>query len=117
MNSRKFLRQQASAPGKTRRRTVTWRRGTKGRLSARLAAVRARIADGPTQRIRDTGNQHMPGKEAWLIGERRVTGPCGCAQEGMQHRAGVIRVKCYAQGATTQLWGGSSNPARGAIMP
>jgi SRSO17 transposase len=55
-------------------RTVTWRRGTKGRLSARFAAVRVRVADGPTQRIRDMGNQHMPGDEAWLIGERRATG-------------------------------------------
>jgi SRSO17 transposase len=55
-------------------RTVTWRRGTKGRLSARFAAVRVRVADGPTQRIRDMGNQHMPGDEAWLIGERRASG-------------------------------------------
>jgi SRSO17 transposase len=30
-----------------------------------------RVADVPTQRIRDMGNQHMPGDEAWLIGERR----------------------------------------------
>jgi SRSO17 transposase len=29
-------------------RTVSWRRGTKGRLSARFAAVRVRVADGPT---------------------------------------------------------------------
>jgi SRSO17 transposase len=42
-------------------RTVSWRRGTKGRLSARFAAVRVRVADGPTQRIRDMGHQHMPG--------------------------------------------------------
>jgi SRSO17 transposase len=55
-------------------RTITWRRGTKGRLSARFAAVRVRVADGPTQRIRDMGNQHMPGDQAWLIGERRATG-------------------------------------------
>ena len=55
-------------------RTVSWRRGTKGRLSARFAAVRVRVADGPTQRIRDMGNQHMPGDEAWLVGERRASG-------------------------------------------
>jgi SRSO17 transposase len=55
-------------------RTVTWRRGTKRPLSARFAAVRVRVADGPTQRIRDMGNQHMPGDEAWLIGERRASG-------------------------------------------
>jgi hypothetical protein len=51
-----------------------WRRGTKGRLSARFAAVRVRVADGPPQRIRDMGGQHMPRDEAWLIGERRATG-------------------------------------------
>jgi SRSO17 transposase len=28
-------------------RSITWRRGTKGRLSARFAAVRVRVADGP----------------------------------------------------------------------
>jgi SRSO17 transposase len=32
-------------------RTVSWRSGTKGRLKARFAAVRVRIADGPPQRI------------------------------------------------------------------
>jgi SRSO17 transposase len=28
-----------------------------------------RTADGPPQRIRDKGQQHLPGDEAWLIGE------------------------------------------------
>ena len=55
-------------------RTVSWRRGTKGRLSARFAAMRIRVADGPTQRIRDMGGQHMPGEEVWLIGEHRSNG-------------------------------------------
>ena len=36
--------------------------------------MRVRVADGPPQRIRDMGGQHMPGDEAWLIGERRATG-------------------------------------------
>src|SRR4030081_204088 len=37
--------------------------------------VRARhTADGPPQRIRDKGQQHLPGDEAWLIGEHRVSG-------------------------------------------
>jgi SRSO17 transposase len=55
-------------------RTLSWRRGTKGRLAARFAAVRVRVADGPPQRIRDMGAQHMPGEEVWLIGERRSNG-------------------------------------------
>jgi hypothetical protein len=55
-------------------RTVSWRRGTKGRLTARFAAVRVRVADGPPQRIGDMGAQHMPGEEAWAVGERRRSG-------------------------------------------
>jgi SRSO17 transposase len=54
--------------------TVSWRNGTKGRLKARFAAVRIRTADGPPQRIRDKGQQHLPGDEAWLIGENRMSG-------------------------------------------
>ena len=55
-------------------REVRWRRGTKGALKARFAAVRVRVADGAPQRIGDKGQQHMPGEEAWLIGEHRVSG-------------------------------------------
>lgn len=43
-------------------------------LKARFAAARIRIADGPARRIGDKGEQQMPGKEAWLIGEHRSTG-------------------------------------------
>src|SRR5476649_54216 len=53
---------------------ISWRTGTKGKLKARFAAVRVRVADGPPQRIRDKGQQHLPGDEAWLIGEHRVSG-------------------------------------------
>src|SRR6266480_2157931 len=53
---------------------ISWRTGTKGELKARFAAVRVRIADGPPQRIRDKGQQHLPGEEAWLIGEHRMSG-------------------------------------------
>src|SRR5579871_3827322 len=60
-------------------KTVSWRSGTKGRLKARFAAVRVRIADGPPQRIWDKGQQHLPGEEAWLIGEQRASGEIGRA--------------------------------------
>ena len=53
---------------------MSWRTGTKGKLKARFAAVRVRTADGPPQRIRDKGQQHLPGDEAWLIGEHRTSG-------------------------------------------
>src|SRR5262249_36033486 len=55
-------------------RTISWRTGTKGKLKARFAAARVRVADGPPQRIRDKGQQHLPGDEAWLIGEHRMSG-------------------------------------------
>ena len=58
----------------TKWQNVSWRNGTKGRLKARFAAVRVRIADGPPQRIKDKGQQHLPGEEAWLIGEQRTSG-------------------------------------------
>ena len=55
-------------------RNVSWRNGTKSRLEARFAAVRVRNADGPPQRLKDMGQQHLPGDEAWLIGEHRTSG-------------------------------------------
>jgi SRSO17 transposase len=55
-------------------RKVTWRRGTKGRLSAHFAAARIRVADGPAQQIRGRPAQHLPGAEAWVVGERRASG-------------------------------------------
>ena len=53
---------------------ISWRTGTKGKLKARFVAVRVRMADGPPHRIRDKGQQHLPGDEAWLIGEHRMSG-------------------------------------------
>ena len=53
---------------------VTWRRGTKGRLSCRFAASRVRVADGHKHRMLDNRMQCMPGEEVWLAGERRSTG-------------------------------------------
>jgi SRSO17 transposase len=55
-------------------RTISWRSGTKGKLRARFAAARIRVADGPPQRIRDGGAQHMPGEAAWVVGEHRSSG-------------------------------------------
>ena len=51
-------------------RRVTWRRGTKGALAARFAAVRVRVGDGPTW----GNNRHLPGAEVWLVGEWRPSG-------------------------------------------
>jgi len=53
---------------------LSWRTGTKGPLKASFAALRVRIADGTPQRILDKGQQHLPGENAWLVGEHRVSG-------------------------------------------
>jgi SRSO17 transposase len=51
-------------------RTVSWRTGTKGPLQAEFAAVRVRVADGPVA----ADGRHLPGDEAWLVGEHRASG-------------------------------------------
>jgi SRSO17 transposase len=51
-------------------RSISWRIGTKGPLQARFAALRVRVADGPVV----ARAQHLPGEEAWLVGEHRATG-------------------------------------------
>ena len=60
--------EQVLAAGRWRR--LTWRTGTKGPLSARFAAARIVVADGPVY----AGGQHLPGEAAWLVGERRDSG-------------------------------------------
>lgn len=49
---------------------ITWRRGTQGPLREHFAAVRVRVADGAV----NSRAEHLPGEEAWLLGERRHTG-------------------------------------------
>ena len=51
-------------------RAVSWRVGTKGLLTAEFAALRVRVADGPAI----AGGRHLPGAEAWLVGEHRASG-------------------------------------------
>ena len=51
-------------------RRLSWRRGTKGALVARFAATRVRVGDGETW----ANNRHLPGEEAWLVGEQRASG-------------------------------------------
>jgi SRSO17 transposase len=56
-------------------RTIEWRRGTKGPLSAEFAALRVRVADGePVYGTDGSRHRHGPGEEAWLIFERRSNG-------------------------------------------
>ena len=89
--------------------TISWRRGTKGRLSARFAAMRVRVADGPTQRIHDMGAQHLPGEEVWVIGEHRSTGERKYylsnlpAEIPLKRLAGAIKARWVCEQAHQQL--------------
>ncbi len=90
-------------------RQVSWRRGTKGRLSARFAAMRVRIADGAPQRIGAAGAQHMPGEEAWLVGEHRSNGERKYylsnlpAETSIRDLAGAIKARWVCEQAHQQL--------------
>jgi SRSO17 transposase len=53
---------------------VSWRRGTKGRMTCLFAAHRVRVADGHKHRMLDNRPQCMPGDEVWLVGERESNG-------------------------------------------
>jgi SRSO17 transposase len=90
-------------------RTISWRSGTKGKLKARFAAVRVRVADGPPQRIGDKGQQHLPGDEAWLIGEHRTSGEKKyylanlSANTGLRTLAATIKARWICEQAHQQL--------------
>lgn len=90
-------------------RVVTWRRGTKGRLSARFCAVRVRVADGPTQRIGAMGNQHLPGEEVWLVREERTSGERKYylsnlpAEATLRQLAGLIKARWICEQAHQQM--------------
>lgn len=89
--------------------TVSWRRGTKRKLSARFAAMRVRVADGPPQRIGDLGQQHLPGEEVWLVGEHRSTGERKYylsnlpADTPLRKLAGAIKARWVCEQAHQQL--------------
>lgn len=88
---------------------VSWRRGTKGRLSAWFAAMRVRVADGAPQRIGNLGQQHLPGEEVWLVGEHRSTGERKYylsnlpADTPLKKLAGAIKARWICEQAHQQL--------------
>jgi SRSO17 transposase len=51
-------------------RRIAWRQGTKGALAARFTAARIQVGDGAVW----GNNRHLPGDEAWLVGEWRSGG-------------------------------------------
>jgi SRSO17 transposase len=86
-------------------RRVTWRHGTKGALSARFAAARVRVADGATW----ANNRHLPGEEAWLVGEWRSGGERKYHLSNLPPRtalralAGAIKARWVCEQAHQQL--------------
>lgn len=90
-------------------RKVSWRRGTKGRLSCRFAARRVRLADGHKHRMFDNRMQCMPGDEVWLVGERRSTGEQKYyvsnlpADATIKMLAGAIKARWICEQAHQQL--------------
>lgn len=94
---------------KAKWQNINWRTGTKGKLKARFAAVRVRTADGPPQRIRDKGQQHLPGDEAWLIGEHRTSGEKKYylanlpAETNLRTLAAIIKARWVCEQAHQQL--------------
>ena len=86
-------------------RRVTWRQGTKGKLSARFAVARVRVGDGATW----GNNRHLPGNEAWLVGEWRSSGErkfhLANLPPGISRRAlvGTIKARWVCEQAHQQL--------------
>ena len=86
-------------------RQVTWRHGTKGPLTARFAAIRVRVADGPTW----GNNRHLPGEEVWLVGEWRASGERKYYLSNLPSRtslralAGAIKARWVCEQAHQQL--------------
>ena len=86
-------------------RRISWRRGTKGPLTAEFAALRVRPAEGPQLR----NGWHLPGDEVWLAGERRASGerkyyladlPAGTPPEEL---AATIKARWVCEQAHQQL--------------
>ena len=103
-------------------RMLAWRKGTKGPLKARFAAVRVRVADGQPQRIGDKGMQHMPGDEVWLVGERRASGEQKYylanlpAEAGLKTLAATIKARWVCEQAEHAFTGVAARIAIGARM-
>jgi len=68
------------------------------------------VADGPPQRIRDMGGQHLPGEEVWVIGEHRSTGErkyylsnLSPPDTPLKQLAGAIKARWVCEQAHQQL--------------
>jgi SRSO17 transposase len=86
-------------------RRVTWRQGTRGKLTARFARIRVRVGDGPVW----GNNRHLPGAEVWLVGEWRASGERKYYLSNLPPRttrralAGTIKARWVCEQAHQQL--------------
>ncbi len=101
---------------------LSWRRGVKGKLEGRFAAIRVRVADGEPQRIGSMGAQHLPGEEVWLVGERRsfrreevlpLQLQPTSAQTSRRRHQGALGLRASASADEGGAW---ARPLRGAVM-
>lgn len=82
-----------------------WRQGTKGKLSARFAAIRVRAGDGPVW----GNNRHLPGVNVWLVGEWRSSGERKYdlsnlpAETSRRALAGTIKARWICEQAHQQM--------------
>ena len=66
-------------------------------------------AGAPTQRIRDKGQQHLPGDETWLIGEQRASGEkkyylaSQPAETNLRTLAAIIKARWICEEAHQQM--------------
>ena len=66
-------------------------------------------AGAPTQRIRDKGQQHLPGDETWLIGEQRASGEkkyylaSQRAETNLRTLAAIIKARWICEQAHQQM--------------
>jgi len=84
--------------------SISWRTGIerKAQTPALPLSVCGSLTD-PPQPIRDKGQQHLPGDEAWLIGEHRMSGekkyylanlpPARLAHLGRHHQKGAVDLR------------------------
>ena len=98
-------------------RMTRWRRGTcpkgmrsiRGVLKAAFTARRVRLADGPAVRMHGRNNQHMPGEEVWLVGERRASAERKYylsnlpADTPLKHLAATLKARWVCEQAHQQL--------------
>ena len=87
---------------------ISWRTGTKGKLRARFAAVRVRVADGSPQRIKDKTHQHLPGDKLGSsanagFGERKYYLANLPAKTDLRTLAATIKARWVCEQAHQQL--------------